>query len=231
MTAPVILGFDTSGPYCGAALRWGPDRVATRFEEMAKGQAECLMALLEALLEEQGASWSDIDELAVGVGPGNFTGIRIAVSAARGLALGLGIPARGVSSFEASYAATPLDRNRDSALVTVAAPRGSYYAQWLSPVGHQDSPRIVAMADPAPQVPAGAEPHFIGPSGAWEAKDWSRGGVHSFGQGYVVQPNDMAPAIAKAASQTHWDGTRPAPMYVKPPDAAPPRDQAPLIVP
>ena len=86
MTHPVILGFDTSGHHCAAALRWGDDQVAHVTEDMAKGQAERLMPLLQALLDQEGYSWADLDAVAVGVGPGNFTGIRIGVSAARGLA-------------------------------------------------------------------------------------------------------------------------------------------------
>ena len=56
---------------------------------MAKGQAERLMGLLEEVLAAQKTTWQDLSAIAVGVGPGNFTGIRIGVSAARGLALGL----------------------------------------------------------------------------------------------------------------------------------------------
>ena len=68
---------------------------------MAKGQAERLMGLLEEVLAAQKTTWQDLSAIAVGVGPGNFTGIRIGVSAARGLALGLGIPAYGVTGFDA----------------------------------------------------------------------------------------------------------------------------------
>ena len=60
---------------------------------MPRGQAERLMSLLNELLEEASLDWSDIGKIGVCTGPGNFTGIRIAVSAARGLALGLEIPA------------------------------------------------------------------------------------------------------------------------------------------
>jgi tRNA threonylcarbamoyl adenosine modification protein YeaZ len=74
--------------------------LCARAEEMGRGQAERLMPLLEEMLAEAGVGWSDLDRIGVGVGPGNFTGIRISVSAARGLALGLDIPAVGVSGFD-----------------------------------------------------------------------------------------------------------------------------------
>ena len=95
-----ILAFDTSAAHCAAALLL-PDRVILRDEPMEKGQAERLVPLLEELLAEGGIGWADLKALAVGTGPGNFTGVRIAVAAARGLALGLKIPAIGVTRLEA----------------------------------------------------------------------------------------------------------------------------------
>ena len=69
---------------------------------MAKGQAERLMVMLEEMLAEAEISWADLCVVGVGTGPGNFTGVRISVAAARGLALGLGIPAIGVTALEAA---------------------------------------------------------------------------------------------------------------------------------
>ncbi len=117
---PLILGFDTSAAHCAAALLHGDEILVSRLEEMKRGQAERLMVLLEEVLAEGGATWAELDAIGVGVGPGNFTGIRIAVSAARGLALGLGIPAVGVTGFEARTAA--------NALPAVPAPREHVYA-------------------------------------------------------------------------------------------------------
>ncbi|MDP5360876.1 MAG: tRNA (adenosine(37)-N6)-threonylcarbamoyltransferase complex dimerization subunit type 1 TsaB, partial [Paracoccaceae bacterium] len=97
---PIILAFDTSAAHCAAALLLG-DRIVTRVDEMAKGQAEHLMPMLEEMLRAAGLSWADLDGIGVGVGPGNFTGIRISLAAARGLSLGLGKPAIGVNGFEA----------------------------------------------------------------------------------------------------------------------------------
>ncbi|MCC1492847.1 tRNA (adenosine(37)-N6)-threonylcarbamoyltransferase complex dimerization subunit type 1 TsaB [Cognatishimia sp. F0-27] len=133
----MILAFDTSGPYCAAALL-GSDGtvVASASEDMTRGQAERLFPMLDALLHEAGADWSDLTRIGVGIGPGNFTGIRISVSAARGLALGLGIPAIGVSSFEAIHHTNP------QAIAAVPAPRDQAY---LCAPG--DTPRLVPLAD------------------------------------------------------------------------------------
>ena len=97
-----VLGFDTSAAHCAAAVVCGDRVLAERAEPMTKGQAERLFPLLEELLAEAGLAWSDLDAIGVGVGPGNFTGVRISVAAARGLALSLGIPAIGVSATEAA---------------------------------------------------------------------------------------------------------------------------------
>lgn len=96
----IVLGFDTSAAHCAAALFKDGDIIAERREEMSRGQAEFLMVLLEDLLQEQRLTWADLDAIGVGVGPGNFTGIRVCVSAARGLALGLGIPTIGINRFD-----------------------------------------------------------------------------------------------------------------------------------
>ncbi len=117
---PLILGFDTSAAHCAAALLRGDDILVSRLEEMKRGQAERLMVLLEEVLTEGNTAWADLDAIGVGIGPGNFTGIRIAVSAARGLALGLNIPAVGVTGFDA--------RAHEGVLAAVPAPRDQAYA-------------------------------------------------------------------------------------------------------
>lgn len=155
---PVILGFDTSAAHCAAVLLCGDSVLATRVEEMSRGQAERLFPLLEELLAEAGHTWKDIDRIGVGVGPGNFTGIRISVAAARGLALSLGIPAVGISSLEVQYSGDPV-------MATVPAPRDQVYAQ---PFGAtQQDPELVpateaaekarALGIPLAQMPPSAE--------------------------------------------------------------------------
>ena len=127
---PLVLGFDTSGPYVSAVLLRGGDVLADLYEDMARGQGEALFPLLESVLERGGAGWRDLDAIGVGVGPGNFTGIRISVSAARGLALSLEIPAVGVGLLEA--AALDLD---GPVLSCLAAPRDQAYVQGFATRG------------------------------------------------------------------------------------------------
>ena len=98
---PLLLAFDTSAAHCAAALLSGDQIIASVEEPMNKGQGERLLGLCAEVLASADVTYSDLTAIGVGIGPGNFTGIRIAVSAARGLALGLGVPAIGVSHLQA----------------------------------------------------------------------------------------------------------------------------------
>ena len=118
-----VLAFDTASAHCAACLIDG-DTVVVRVDPMAKGQAEHLMPMLEQVLSDNGLTWQDLDAIGVGTGPGNFTGIRISVSAARGLALGLGIPAVGVTHLEAQVHGLPRP-----VVAQVSAPRDQVYVQ------------------------------------------------------------------------------------------------------
>ncbi len=122
-----ILAFDTSGAHCAAAIYWpdGAQLPMTHSEAMAKGQAERLLPMIDEMMAQAQIGWGDIAALGVGVGPGNFTGIRISVALARGLSLGLTIPAIGVKGFDSRALGVDLD----SFWVTIRAPRGQVYAQ------------------------------------------------------------------------------------------------------
>ncbi len=118
-----LLAFDTARAHCAACLLLG-DRAVVRVDEMAKGQAEHLMPMLEEVLAVEGLTWQDLKAIGVGTGPGNFTGIRISVSAARGLALGLALPAVGVTHLEAQVHGIPRP-----VTAICPAPRGQMYVQ------------------------------------------------------------------------------------------------------
>ena len=150
-----VVVFDTSNQYIAAALYRGKQEVQSIIEFMPRGQAERLMSLLNELLEGASLDWPDISKIGVCTGPGNFTGIRIAVSAARGLALGLEIPAIGISSFEAT-----LLGYGDEELALLPANEGFYYvgsgpknAKFLSEdeIG-SDGTRYVHKATPEIQL-------------------------------------------------------------------------------
>jgi len=150
-----VIVFDTSDQYIAAALYRGKENIRTKIEFMARGQAEKLMCSLNELLAASSLNWSDLSKIGVCTGPGNFTGIRIAVSAARGLALGLEIPAIGISSFEATLLGCG-----DEELALLPANEGFYYvgsgpknAKFLSEDEiESDSTRYVHKATPEIQL-------------------------------------------------------------------------------
>lgn len=213
----LVLGFDTSAAHVTAALLQGDTLLATKHEDMGRGQAERLMPLLEEVLFAGEATWQDLDRVGVGIGPGNFTGIRISVSAARGLALGLGIPAIGVSSLEAqAYEA-------QNVLSCLPAPRGQAYLQAFCEGINPTSRLSVLDADALSfWSPSAADACVIGPNASDVAKI-----SHSKVMGAKYP---LAEAIARIALQSEATGTRPAPLYLKPADAAPSRTTPPTIL-
>lgn len=216
---PTILAFDTSAAQCAAALLSGGTIRVKKVEEMAKGQAERLIPLLEEVLAEAGLRWADLDAIGVGIGPGNFTGIRISVSAARGLALALGKPAIGVSSFEA------LAEGCDGPVLASVSARGDVsYLQLLEDRAMTDPAVIEHLA--VPDTMRRLDVTCIGHAAREISND--------IGAAQAAPRYTMIEAVARAAARKLASGqslARPAPLYVRRPDAAPPRDPAPVILP
>jgi len=213
----LILGFDTSAAHCAAALVCGPRVLAKRHEDMPRGQAERLFPLLEDLLSEAASGWADLDGIGVGIGTGNFTGIRLSVSAARGLALSLRIPAIGVSSLEmrAHGAERPV-------LALGDARRGQVYAQ-LFTRGESHPPEL-ASREVLVERYGGRAGTCIG--------DDAEEIATLLGARACPAAHDPASAIALIATARFApDLPRPAPLYLKGADAAPSRDAPPVILP
>lgn len=104
-----VLAFDTCFGACSAAVLWrdsassgeeagANSRIIWRYEEMATGHAERLIPMIDEVLRESGRSLESLDAIAVTEGPGTFTGIRVGVAAARGLALASCLPIRATTS-------------------------------------------------------------------------------------------------------------------------------------
>lgn len=127
-TGGLLLAVDTTGERCSACVfDAGSAKVLSAAEpEIGKGHAERLMGVLDEVLAGANASYRDLSRMAVAVGPGSFTGIRVGVSTVRGLALALGIPAIGVDVLEAL--AHPHLRDARPVLAVQDARRGEVYA-------------------------------------------------------------------------------------------------------
>ena len=233
----MILGFDTSGPWLSAALVERGGVLAHRTKTMTRGQAEALFPLLEELMAGEGVGWPDLAALAVGTGPGNFTGLRIAVASARGLALSLGVPAVGVSGFEAMTAAPQFDDRpfatdggpgpHPHLVVSLPAPRGQAYVQRMRYGVPQGEPLLIDPADPPETIRQPLNMQVHGHRADQIARPFTAG--HE-----TYEPQHMGVRVALVAHRRLASGEapeRPRPLYVRPPGAAPPKDRAPRIVP
>jgi tRNA threonylcarbamoyl adenosine modification protein YeaZ len=247
---PLILGFDTTAAHCAAVLLSGHHVVAEAREEMTRGQAERLVPILQAVLAQAGAGPEDLAALGVGIGPGNFTGTRIAVATARGLALARGIPAVGVSGFEALAlgANAPvlacLDARQGRVYVASVVARGLYGADLASAdlkgAGSDgagtDGAEVRGAGGPKPAADLyeiAALPAAGLPAGRLCLGDHAEAVAAATG-GRAGRPAcGTAEAIARIAAARHAEPglARPAPIYLRPPAAAPASDPAPAILP
>lgn len=207
----ITLAFDTSAAHVAAALCEDGAVTAQHFEERSKGQDQVLFGILESLLTQTNLSFADVAAIGVGVGPGNFTGVRIAVSAAKGLAMSLNIPAVGVNGFQQALYMAPT-----GTAAVISAPRGQVY------IGRSDHEGQLYAADDVPQALQGAK-YLAGSAASALSKEH---GIPVF-----EGPQNPAIAIAYIASDAkNHIGRMPKPLYLKPADAAPSRTPAPVIV-
>lgn len=127
------LAIDTAGPFCSAAVCAPSDPVrplAAESEEIGRGHAERLMPMIESVLARAGHGYDEIGLIAVTTGPGSFTGLRIGISAARGLALALSVPARGSSVLDVLAQQAFNEMNEAAtAVVALDAGRGDLFIQ------------------------------------------------------------------------------------------------------
>lgn len=216
---PTVLAFDTSAAHCAAALLLD-GHVTTRVDEMAKGQAEHLIPMLEEVLQRAGVAWTELDAIGVGVGPGNFTGIRISVSSARGLALGLAKPAIGVSTLEAQVfgVSSPVLSCHD-------ARRDRAYIQILNAGPNSTTPQLCELSRTAFPTTNKIEDLVVVGNVAAEISAITHVPV-----GPVVC--HMIEGVAQiAAKRIGQNNARPSPLYLRAADAAPPRDLPPTVIP
>jgi tRNA threonylcarbamoyladenosine biosynthesis protein TsaB len=138
----VILGFDTATAATAAAV-WAPGGPAVeRRDDPAPGgrpaHAGRLLVLIEEALAAAGTGWDEVERIAVGVGPGGFTGLRLGIATARALSQARDLPVAGVSSLEALAAGAADD----------ARPFVADEARWDDERGATDAPRpVVAVID------------------------------------------------------------------------------------
>jgi len=138
-----LLAIDTSA-HLSASCVWdtGSEQVLSEdIRDIERGHAEILMGQISACLEKADVSYGDLGRIVVARGPGSFTGVRVGMAAARGLALGLEIPAVGVSCLDACEATAGLKSTNRSVMCLMDARRGQVFCKhpsrsepWLSDI-------------------------------------------------------------------------------------------------
>jgi len=221
-----ILSIDTSCGAASAAIVDGLTRqpLARRSEAMAHGHAEALGPIVESVMLELDGGFASIDAIAVAVGPGSFTGIRIGLAMARAMALTIEVPIVGVSTLVA-FAAPLLDEPRSSVIVSaIDAKHGGVYFQAFESSGRPlFAPRVANLRE-AVRAIGGGPVRMAGNGAEAIALEAQRAGLACDASGAAAYPDIVAIArIGLASDPSDWP---PRPLYVKPPDAKPTNAEA-----
>ncbi|MEO1194116.1 MAG: tRNA (adenosine(37)-N6)-threonylcarbamoyltransferase complex dimerization subunit type 1 TsaB [Pseudomonadota bacterium] len=158
LTPSALLALDAASAAASAAV-WCDGRIVTEESlAMARGQSEQLLPLAQCVMEQAACSWDQLDAIAVSTGPGGFTGVRIGLAAAQGLALALDLPLIGLSCFEvlAAQAARHAGAPSAAILILIDAKRAEVYGQLVGadrslPAGLYDQDSLLAALLPRDQ--------------------------------------------------------------------------------
>jgi tRNA threonylcarbamoyladenosine biosynthesis protein TsaB len=225
-----VLALDSCLGAVSVAVRWrdadGEWRMRDAYEERSLGHAERLMPMTRDVMQTAGLAFADLQRIAVTVGPGSFTGVRAGVAAARGLALGTGLPTVGATSLAVmAHRADALLGARAGRLLAVAvdARREMIYLQLFSHDPKQsETAALLSSGDAARRI--GGRPAIVVGSGAAAVAAAVRGaGGEAEAALTELQPHAgslalMAPDLAPAKPLT--------PLYLRPPDVRPQEDKS-----
>ena len=220
----LILAIDTALDACAAAiLDTDAERmIARESQAMKRGHAEALMPLIGRVMKASGIGFAGLDRIAVTTGPGSFTGLRVGLSAARGIALAAGKPVVGLTTL-AAYAAPVVDRNAGRPVISAIDARHDHvYFQAVSGDGGALVLPCVAPVEEALAASRFGAPHLVGNAAKILADRWPKDAPPPF------QVDDQpAPDIAWLAwlgAAVSPDSAPARPYYLRAPDAKPQKD-------
>ncbi len=199
-----LLAIETATEACSVALRCG-DAVLERFEIAPRRHAELVLPWAEALLAEAGIARSQLDAIAVGIGPGAFTGVRLAVAMGQGLALALERPLIGISSLQILAAGAHGAQPGDGVFACIDARMGEVYAAAFRI--HRDG-----LPEPidTPQLARPDEARLPDDSYGWArgtglAAGQGEVGLRLQAQGWRLEPGALPAAsdLARLAARAH----------------------------
>jgi tRNA threonylcarbamoyl adenosine modification protein YeaZ len=215
-----VLAIDTALAACSVAV-FDSDAnriLASQSLPMTRGHAEALMPLMERVMADAVTAFSGIDRVAVTTGPGSFTGLRVGVAAARGIALAAEKPAVGITTLLA-YAAPHQAEGRFPIIAAIDARHDHVYFQVFAPGGRAlGEPRLAPLRE-AVEAAAAAPARLVGSAAQTIAAALSEGDA-----GPVSVESRAAPDIAWVArvGALSADGASPpVPQYLRAPDAQP----------
>jgi tRNA threonylcarbamoyladenosine biosynthesis protein TsaB len=225
-----VLAFDTCLGAVSVAVRWqgpaGDWLTRHAHEARERGHAERLMPMMAAVMAEAGLAFPDIDRIAVTVGPGTFTGVRVGVAAARGLALASGAAMVGattlaVMAHQASELLGPARRGDRALAVAVDARRGSVYLQLFRGAQNEAGPPLLLGADDAARHIGPGPVIVVGSAG-----DMVAGAIRAASGQVEATLADLQPdARALAVLAAELAPSSPLrPLYLRPPDVKPQAD-------
>lgn len=217
----LTLALDTANDRIAVALA-GAGKAVARSEAISRGHAERLFPLIDEVLAAADVEIEQVARIAVNVGPGSFTGIRIAVAAARGLGLALGIPVVGIDALHliAASLSEPAD---GPVLAAVDARRGEVYAALYGPNGEVLEAPFAADAD-AVLARLGDRATVLAGSGATILADQATAASRRVPPVDAMTATDPL-ALARLGGAADPAIAPPRPLYLRAPDAKP---QAPV---
>jgi tRNA threonylcarbamoyladenosine biosynthesis protein TsaB len=215
-----VLAIDTALGACAAAVL-DSERGAMLASEslsMVRGHAEAIMPLIARVMDAAHCEFSELDRVAVTVGPGSFTGLRVGISAARGIALAAARPAIGLSTLSALAAPHVAARSGDTIIAAIDARNEQVYFQVFAPNGTTTvTPRLDRVRAAVRSVPVG--PTVITGSGAMlVASHWPSGSPMPRVEDHAAPDIGWVARLGAAAQDK---GAPPKPLYLRRPDARP----------
>lgn len=213
-----LLAIDTALDACSAAILDGDKVLARVVSPGGKGNAERLLPVLEQARAAAGIELKQLDAIAATIGPGSFTGIRTALATARALGLALNRPVHGVTTTQAlAIAAAQPGRHTVAA---IDARRGEVYMQAFAAADTAlgatlDEPRILPIAAAVAALPGGAT-ILVGSGAALLQQAANRDDLILS----PAEPNPDPVIVARLALAQPRPQHAPAPLYIRPPDAA-----------
>jgi tRNA threonylcarbamoyladenosine biosynthesis protein TsaB len=216
-----ILAIDTALVACAAAVfeTEGARMLGRASLPMARGHAEALMPLLARVMDAAAIEFRELDRIAVTVGPGSFTGLRVGIAAARGIALASGKPVVGISTLSA-FAAPHIANEEGAAIAaSIDARHGSVYLQVFASSGRTlVAPRVATLPD-AVRAAMAAPVRLVGSGAALLLAEWPPDQPAPLEVDRCDAPSiDWVARLGAAAPKTD---VPPTPLYLRPPDARP----------